>query len=502
MAEKKIIKKATAKSGAKSAKIKSEKTPEIIKAFAEISKIPRCSKNEKAIADFLAGWAEKNSFKCRKDEVGNIVIEVPATKGYEKSPVVVLQGHMDMVCEKTPESKHNFCKDPIEFVYEGDWLKAKDTTLGADNGIAIALAMVLATDEKAVHPPLELLFTVDEETGLTGANALKPGFIKGKILLNLDSEDEGVFTIGCAGGRDTKISLPLVYEDLNGNKTVLKIKAGGMAGGHSGVNINDQRANALKVLAQTLKKLSGLTEVNIQAISGGTAHNAIPRDAEAVIFINKKDKDQVQKKVQELEKIFKDEFINTDKELFLSATDFTELKDMRAMSADSTKRVIDLLIALPHGVAAMSTDMPGLVETSNNLASVRVEEGKLKIVTSQRSSVMSRLDALTERVEIIARLAGAEATSGSGYPAWKPNVKSPLLKQCIDLYKKLFKTEPKVEAIHAGLECGIIGDRNPGMDMISIGPTLKNPHSPDERLYLPSIDKFWIFLTKLLESIK
>lgn len=482
--------------------IKHQKTRQVLELFEKISAIPRCSKHEEKIGAFLLDWAGKNGLKARKDKVGNVLIRVPASPGYEKSPTVVVQGHMDMVCEKTADSPHDFAKDPIRFVFEGEWLKADHTTLGADNGIALAMAMVLALDKSAAHPPLELLFTIDEETGLTGANALQGDFIEGKILLNVDSEDEGVFTVGCAGGRDTHISLAVRYEDAPEGFVMARVKAGSMTGGHSGVNINEERANAIRVLTRVLAQVRRQHDARLADISGGTAHNAIPRDAWADIFIPRDSFKAVEKIVAEMEQVCKNEFRKTDPGLKLSAELQLETMGKRPLNTADSGRILDLLVALPHGVAAMSNEMKGLVETSNNEASVRIANSKLEIVTSQRSSVMSRLNALTWRIEAIARLAGADAVSGDGYPAWQPNLQSPLLARCKEVYRRLFGRDPHVEAIHAGLECGIIGDKKEGMDMISFGPTLKNPHSPDEKIHVESIGKVWDFMVELLKSLK
>ena len=482
--------------------IKHQKTKQILDLFEKISAIPRCSKHEEKIGAFLLEWAEKNGLESRKDKVGNVLIKVKASPGYERSGAVVIQGHMDMVCEKTADSPHDFAKDPIRFVFDGDWLKADHTTLGADNGIALAMAMTMALDKSVAHPPLELLFTVDEETGLTGANALTGDFIEGKILLNVDSEDEGVFTVGCAGGRDTRISLPVHYEDAPDGFVMARVKAGNMTGGHSGVNINEERANAIRVLVRALMQLRRDHDVRLADISGGTAHNAIPRDAWADIFIQRDTFKDIEKIVSELEHVLKREFKKTDPNLKLSVELQLETMGKRPLNTADSGRILDLLIALPHGVAAMSTEMKGLVETSNNEASVRIANSRLEIVSSQRSSVMSRLHALTWRIEALARLAGADAVSGGGYPSWQPNLQSPLLARCKDVYRKLFNKDPHVEAIHAGLECGIIGDKKEGMDMISFGPTLKNPHSPDEKIHVESIGKVWDFMVELLKSLK
>lgn len=483
--------------------IEHAKTKEILDCFAEISKIPRCSKNEQRIAEWLMNWAKEHNFEARTDRVMNIVIKVPGTPGYEKSPAVVLQGHMDMVCEKTPDSTHDFSKDPIKFVYEGDWLTADRTTLGADNGIAIAMAMVAALDKKIAHPPLELLFTVDEETGLTGANALEPGFIDGKTLINIDSEDEGVFTVGCAGGINTNLSLPLDYDSIPGGYTQCRITAGGMKGGHSGIDIGLGKANAIRILGRALLQLQkGGIDFQLGTVKGGSAHNAIPRDAHADVFIVENDFPKAKEIIDEWSKVFNSEYKTTDPGLFVSIAANNEGSYDDMVSTEETQRVIEFMLVVPHGVDAMSNDIEGLVETSNNFANIKIEDGSLRVLTSQRSSVVSKLNALTARIESVARLAGGQGKSSDGYPPWQPNMDSPLLARSIKLYEKMFNKKPVVEVIHAGLECGIIGDKNPGMDMISIGPDLRFPHSPDEKVNVVAIGKVWDFLVELLKELK
>ncbi len=478
------------------------KTREVLKWFEKITQIPRCSKKEEKIANWLKDWAKEYGFETKSDKVNNLVIKVPATPGYENSPVVIIQGHMDMVCEKTPESTHDFSKDPIKLVYEGEWLTADGTTLGADNGIALAMAMAIATDKELEHPPLELLFTVDEETGLTGANELQPDFLEGRILINVDSEDEGVFTVGCAGGINTSSSVPFETESVPANYKQFKIVAGGMKGGHSGIDIAMEKANAIKVLCRVMDKIirSGV-DLRIADYVGGSAHNAIPRDSEAVVFIPETDVKKAESAISEMEATLKAEFKNTDPDLSLTFTPNNETFSKIA-TPDGTQKIINYIFALPHGVAAMSTDIKDLVETSNNLANVSIEKGAVKVLTSQRSSIVSRLDALTYKIEAIARLAGGEAKSGDGYPPWPPNMESKLLKKSTELYERMFNKKPIVEVIHAGLECGIIGDKYPGMDMISIGPTIKYPHSPDEKIHVGSIGLVWDFMVQLLKEMK
>ncbi len=480
-----------------------EKTKEVLKWFEEISKIPRCSKHEEKIVNYLVEWSKENGFEYKLDSVQNILIKVPASKGFETSSPVVIQGHLDMVCEKTPDSDHDFTKDPIKLVYDGEWLTADKTTLGSDNGIAIAMAMAMALDKDLEHPPLELLFTVDEETGLTGANALEPGFIEGKILLNVDSEDEGVFTVGCAGGINTNLTLPIDMETIPSGYDRYRIKAGGMKGGHSGIDIPLGKANAIQVLARTINSMVDLGfDVYLADIKGGSAHNAIPRDAEAVILLKKEDLSKIENLIKDEEQTIKFEFSVTDPDLTIEINPYDESSFSKAVNPVGLKKVCDFILAIPHGVFAMSAKIENLVETSNNLANIKFENGQIHILTSQRSSLVSRLDALTNSIEAIARLAGGKGESSDGYPPWEPNMDSPLLAKSVALYERMYNKKPVVEVIHAGLECGIIGDKNPGMDMISIGPTLKYPHSPDEKIHVGTVGMIWDFMAELLKELK
>ncbi len=476
-----------------------EYTRRILDAFEQISQVPRPSKKEQKIAAWLLNWASENGLDARSDEALNVVIEVPASSGYEDSQTLVLQGHMDMVCEKTRASNHDFDNDPIELVYRDDgWLTADQTTLGADNGIAIAMALVAATDEHLGHPPLELLFTTDEETGLTGANALKPGFLKGRQLLNIDSEDEGIFTVGCSGGEDARLTLPFVANESLPGHTAFRLVSSGMSGGHSGIDIVEQRANAIKLLFRAIHLLVQTGDVRIASLNGGTTRNAIPRDAEAILLIPASDEARALSVVTELESKLKAEYASTDPGLTLTLTPGRD--DHKATSAVTTRQLIDTIIAHPDGVAAMSKDISGLVESSNNLATVNVENDQLVILSNHRSSNMDSLALLGECILSVARLAGAQGQTSGTYTSWKPNMDSRLLARCLNVYEKRFGRKPAVEAIHAGLECGIIGAKYPGMDMISFGPTIKNPHSPDERINIESIGKVWDFMVALFES--
>ncbi len=466
-----------------------------LELFNEINKIPRGSGNIEEISNWLLKWGKDNNFEAIQDKVKNILIKVPATKGYEDKPILVLQGHMDMVCEKTPDSNHDFTKDPIKMLTEGEWLTADKTTLGADNGIALALAMILATEDDIKHPPLELLFTVDEETGLDGANYLQPGFLDGKVLLNIDSEDEGVFTVGCAGGEDTHIKH--TYNTSIKYDAGLEIKAHNFAGGHSGVDILKKRANANKILARCLKLIQHKCDISISSFDGGTAHNAIPRDSIANISYKSQDKETINTIISSFEKDIINEFKTSEKNPKISTS---EIEVKEGLDKDDSNHFTNLLIALPHGIKYMHAEIENLVETSNNLAKVTLENKKLEILMSGRSSTMSRLDEITQDIVSVAKLAGTWVDYGNRYPAWEPNMDSKLLERCVKVYKDTFGKEPIVEAIHAGLECGIIGSKYDGMDMISFGPTIENPHSPDEKMHLPSLTKIWKLMIALVES--
>lgn len=477
-----------------------QKTKDVLHWFEQISQIPRCSKNEEAICDWLQKWAKEHGFAARTDQVNNLVIEVPPSPGFENAPVCVVQGHMDMVCEKAKGHTHDFSKDPIKLVMEGEWLTADQTTLGADNGIAIAMALAAALDQDNPHPGLELLFTVDEETGLTGAVSLGGDFLKGRLLLNVDSEDEGVFTVGCAGGKDTRSSIPVANEALPAGYETLKLVAGGMAGGHSGVDIHEQRANAIHLLARALDELMAGGDLRLVGLKGGTAHNAIPRDAEAVVALPADRVADAKQTVATVAGYAKGEYAKTDPKLALGFESADAAKE--GLTAADSRHAVDFILAIPHGVAEMSKDIDGLVETSDNLATVKIENGRVMALTSQRSSNMQRLDVLTRRIEAVARVAGGEADTGGGYPAWQPNMDSALLAKCVATYKSLFNKEPVVEIIHAGLECGIIGAKYEGMDMISFGPTIKNPHSPDEKLLVPTVGMVYDFMCALFKALK
>lgn len=467
--------------------------------FDEICKIPRPSKKEEKISDWLVEFGKKNKLETEKDVVGNVIIRKPATKGKEKSKAVVLQSHMDMVCEKNASTIHDFDKDPIQPLVDGDWVKAKGTTLGADDGIGMAAQLTLLESKDITHGPVECLFTVDEETGLTGAFALQPSFIRGEILLNLDSEDEGQLFIGCAGGKGTTITFSYKKEKVQADFITFKISVTGLKGGHSGDDINKGLGNAVKLMNRFLLNASNKYEIRISKIDGGNLHNALAREAFAIFAAPAEHKNKLIEYACSYNNIIKEELHVTEPDLKFVIEDAE--KPANIIDADTQFRLLNSLYACPHGVIAMTADMPGLVETSTNLASVKTEDDKIIIQTSQRSSVETSKDDIAAMVASVFRLAGAEVKHGEGYPGWKPNVSSEILSVMKNSYIKLFKKEPLVLAIHAGLECGVIGEKYPGMDMISFGPTLRGVHSPDERINIESVDLFCKLLIEVLKTV-
>jgi dipeptidase D len=474
--------------------------PELVwKYFAEISNVPRGSKNETAITAYVANTAKKLGLTVNVDGVGNVVVSKLASSGKEKAPVVVLQGHLDMVCEKNKDKKHDFEKDPIELIHDGNILKANGTTLGADNGIGVAISLAIMEDKSLVHGPLEFLFTIDEETGLTGAQNLKGDFLNGKILMNLDSEEEGALYVGCSGGKDTVGTLKIKLEEAPKGFVPIQISISGLRGGHSGLDIHTGRGNALKLLNRVLWTLSSSIDIYLSKFEGGSKRNAIPREADAVIYIPKDKFSQIKNTVQSFDAIYKSEYVTSDKAVSLRVTETSGSGQVVSKSLCIT--LLNLIYALPHGVIAMSQDIPELVETSTNVATINFTGDSIVIGTSQRSSVESEKHDIANQVRSVFVLAGARAEHTDGYPGWKPNMNSKILSVSKETYKKLFGKESEVKAIHAGLECGIIGEKFPGMDMISMGPTLEAVHSPDEKIYIDTVEKFWKYLVEVLKNI-
>jgi dipeptidase D len=469
------------------------------KQFDEIRKIPRCSKHEEKIREYVLNFAKENGLKSKTDKTGNVVISKPSSPGMENKPTVILQGHMDMVCEKNSDVDFDFTKDPIKLKLNGDILTADGTTLGADNGIGLAISLAILGDKNLKHGPIEALFTIDEETGLTGAFAMESNMLTGKILLNLDSEDFGVVTVGCAGGGDSKIELPFKTQPINGNLESLLIKVSGLRGGHSGVDIHEQRGNAVKLLTRMLWKAKDDYKFYISEIKGGDKHNAIPREAYAKISVDKSEKNKFITTLKKEEKNILEEIKPIDPKFKVDVENVDKMKT--TLTNETQDSLLNLLHGLPHGVEKYSYDIPDLVETSTNLATVNFNNKNVQISMSTRSSIKTALQDLRDRIRATAELSGANVEEEKPYPGWKPNMDSKILALSKRIFKDMYGKEPKIEAIHAGLECGIIGEKFPGMDMISIGPTIKYPHSPEEQVHVSTVDKFYKYVLKLLENI-
>jgi dipeptidase D len=468
--------------------------------FGEICKIPRPSKKEGQIIAYLKAFGEGQKLETLVDEAGNVLIRKPATPGKENVKTIVLQSHMDMVCEKNSDTVFNFDTDAIQPYIEDGWVKAKGTTLGADDGIGVAaqLAILEATD--IPHGPIECLFTVDEETGLTGAFALKPDFLKGMTLLNLDSEDEGQLFIGCAGGKSTTISFEYSVDAVLAGASAYKISVTGLKGGHSGDEINKGLGNAVKILNRLLWTSAGKTGLRIHDINAGNLHNAIAREGFATVVIATENEVVLESFVKEYNEIVRSEFKTVDPGLMVTCQK-TEIPTW-VIDQRTQFNLLTSLYACAHGVIAMSPDIPGLVETSTNLASVKFKDKVILVATSQRSSIESSKHDVANMVASAFILAGAKVEHGEGYPGWKPNLDSEILKITRKTYVSLFGKEPLVLAIHAGLECGLVGETYPGMDMISFGPTLRGVHSPDEKIEIESVELFWKLLVQVLNEMK
>lgn len=468
--------------------------------FEEICQVPRPSKKEEKIVAYLKEFGKKHNLETKVDEVGNVLIKKPASKGMENCKTVVLQSHVDMVCEKNNNVSHDFLTDPIETIIDGEWMKANGTTLGADNGIGVATELAILADDTLEHGPIECLFTIDEETGLTGAFALKEGFMNGDILLNLDSEDEGELFIGCAGGIDSVAEFNYYEADVPDGYFFCKIEVKGLKGGHSGGDIHLGRANANKILNRFLTLAFNKYDLYLCEIDGGNLRNAIPREAHAIIAIPEANKHDLRTDLNVFTAEVQAEYAVTDPDMELILS--SEPARAKAIDADTTQRLLQTLYAVPHGVYAMSQDIPGLVETSTNLASIKMKPGNIiRIETSQRSSTASSKQDIANMVRTVFEMGGAVVTFGEGYPGWKPNTHSEILEIATASYKRLFGVDAQVKAIHAGLECGLFLDKYPCLDMISFGPTLQGVHSPDERMLIPTVEKFWLHLTDILKHI-
>lgn len=475
--------------------------PELIwKCFDAITKVPRPSCHEEQIRKFLLDFATEHNIAAKTDAVGNVAMSKPATPGCEGAPTVVLQAHMDMVAEKRGDIDHDFLKDPIQTYIDGDWVKAKGTTLGADNGIGMAAALAVMIDPSLKHGPVEALFTINEEIGLEGAQNLGPDMISGNILINLDSEDDGEIFVGCAGGIDTTAYFKYKRSVSPENFEYLRVSVKGLLGGHSGSDINQGRANANKLIARFIWQCSQKYDIAIASFNGGNLRNAIPREAEAVFGIHAKDMQALTDHLKHFAEEIKCEFrgVEPSMEFGIEKADRPEY----CIDSETSVALVRAIYSAPHGVFSMSRDLEGLVETSTNLAAVKMEDDcRIKITTSQRSSVESRKNDIAGQVEAHFQLAGAEVSHSDGYPGWAPNMESPVMKISAQAYEELFGVKPAIKAIHAGLECGLFLTKYPRLDMVSFGPTMTGVHSPDEKLNIPTTEKFWRHLCRVLELV-
>ncbi|MBI5538057.1 MAG: aminoacyl-histidine dipeptidase [Deltaproteobacteria bacterium] len=470
------------------------------KHFDQLRQIPRPSRKEERVIEHVKKWAAERKFEVRQDAVGNICVVVPPTPGHEKAKIVIVQGHLDMVAEKDKATTFDFDKDPIEVRVDGDWVVADHTTLGADNGLGIAAAMASVDDPSVVHGPLELLFTIDEETALTGATHLDGSILKGRTLLNLDSEEDGAVFVGCAGGCTTTTKFDLVRAPAPAGYKALRVEVTGLKGGHSGLVIHENRGNSLKILARVLQQWMGKVDVLLHAIEGGNKHNAIPREASAVVLVPASFVEDGRSAAAAMQKKVLTEIATIDPGLEIKISEVAEAIAKPA-NAECTRRFVRMLIGLPHGVIAMSRDLAGLTETSTNLAVIQSDDAAVTITTSSRSSVEAALRFTLDQLNAVIELAGGKWSESGGYPGWQPNMASPLLKACKSVFHELRGKDPHVTAIHAGLECGIIGEKLGGADMISFGPLLEGVHAPGERVNIPSVARFWDFYKAVLRSL-
>lgn len=476
------------------------KPARVFEQFAEINKIPRPSKHEEKMIDYLKEFAEKRNLEHEVDETGNVIIRKPATKGHENAPMVSLQSHMDMVCDKLVDVDINFQTDAIQTYVDGEWLTAKGTTLGADDGIGCAIELAILDSDDIEHGPIECVFTRDEETSLTGAMGMKAGFMKGDMLINLDSEDEGQIFISCAGGKTTSAKFTFTREQAPEGYFFLQASIKGLKGGHSGDDINKKRANAIKILTRFLYKEQEKMDLHLASFNSGKLHNAIPRDGVIVFAVPASEKETVRVDWNVFTANVEEEYhvSDTTMEFNLESAEATAV-----IEKGVSHRFILAMQAVDNGVFAMCQDeaLAYMVETSNNVASVITSDNEINIVTSQRSNVMSNLENETNTVKAAFELAGAEVKMSDGYPAWKMNPDSKLTKVAVESYKKLFGKEPIVKGIHAGLECGLFSERYPNLDMVSFGPTLRDVHTPDERLYIPTVQMVWDHLLDILKNV-
>jgi len=475
---------------------------EAFKYFKELNRIPRGSGNEKAISDWLVNFAKERNLKVIQDEAMNVIIKKPGTKGYENAPTVILQGHMDMVCEKITEVEHDFKKDPIEFIIEGDFVRANGTTLGGDNGIAVAFGLAVLASTDIPHPPIELLVTTEEETGMGGAQALDPKNLEGRTLINMDSEEEGKILVSCAGGVREKIKLPITWEAADNKLINCKISVKGLIGGHSGMEINKERGNAIKLLGRFLMDLKNASNYKINSINGGAQNNAIPREAHAVILFSEEEKAAVLEKISQWDSIFRNELsgIDPDVNLFMEILDS---KVDKVFTESTSVKAAQMLVLIHNGIKTMSMSIPGLVQSSTNIGVITTSEENVVLDSAVRSSVKTLKTAICDEGVALAVLAGASIEFASDYPEWQYNPDSEIRNVFMNVYNGMFGKMPEIAAIHAGLECGLFSDKFGGkIDLISFGPNLYDVHTPKEHLSISSTERMWDFLTAVLKELK
>ncbi|HXY01066.1 MAG TPA: aminoacyl-histidine dipeptidase [Candidatus Limnocylindrales bacterium] len=474
------------------------KPEQLWKHFDSLAAIPRASTKEAAARDYVRGVAKKLGLETQQDPAGNLIVRKPARPGRESAPMALLQGHLDMVCEKNESTVHNFDKDPIKVLRDGDWLKADGTTLGSDNGVGVAAALAVMESTDISHGPLEFAFTIDEETGLTGASDFAPDILKSKYFLNLDTEEIGNLCIGCAGGVNTtaRRKVKLLAPSAG---SAWRIKVTGLRGGHSGVDIHQGRGNALRIMGGVLQDLLERLPAEFAGVNGGSAHNAIPREAVAVIVLPPAHENELKSIVATAEAANKAELGSFDSglQIIVEKADRPE----KVMDDADAKCTAALLATMPHGILFMSPDVPGLVQTSTNLAVVSTKGDVVEIVSSQRSAILTSKQAAARMVATVCRLAGFEAQHSGSYPGWKPEPNNELIRKLQEVHKKLFGEPAKLIAMHAGLECGVIGEKYPGMQLVSFGPTIVDPHSPNERVQISTVESFWKFLKQVLEDL-
>jgi len=467
--------------------------------FHEITQIPRPSKSEQGMINYMKKFGKEHNLETIVDKVGNVIIRKPATKGKEKLKGIIFQTHLDMVPQKNSDKKHDFEKDPIETIIDGEWVRANGTTLGADNGIGVAATMAVLASKDIAHGPIEALFTIDEETGMTGVFGLKKGLLKGDILMNLDSEDEGELYVGCAGGIDVSITKNYKEEKSPAGMVAYKITAKGLKGGHSGVDIALGRANSNKIMFRFLMQAESDFGIRLAEAEGGNLRNAIPRESYSIVLVPDIKAKEFEKFVKGYEKMYRAEFSDTETDMEFKCKNVPV--PAKVMNQGDQYRIIRAVFVCPNGVLRMSQAMKGLVETSNNLAIVKCVKGKFEAYNLCRSSVDSAKEANAWKIAAVFHLIDAEVKLEGAYPGWKPNINSPILKTMSKVYNDKFGKIPEIKAIHAGLECGLIGGVYPNLDMISFGPTIRFPHSPDEKVNIASVVKFWNFLVETLKHV-